>query len=80
MTPEQFRAVGHRLIDWIADYRTRVAMLPVMARTINQQDDVSIVELVNVKLNQEPPKDVFDAQAPAGWQVQVEELKPEIRR
>jgi aromatic-L-amino-acid decarboxylase len=33
MTPEQFRAIGHRLIDWIADYRARVATLPVMART-----------------------------------------------
>ena len=33
MNPEQFRAAGHRLIDWIADYRTRVEGLPVMART-----------------------------------------------
>jgi aromatic-L-amino-acid decarboxylase len=33
MTPEEFRAIGHRLIDWVADYRARVAELPVMART-----------------------------------------------
>jgi aromatic-L-amino-acid decarboxylase len=33
MTPEEFRAAGHRLIDWIADYRAHVAELPVMART-----------------------------------------------
>ncbi len=33
MTPEEFRAVGHRLIDWVADYRARVAEFPVMART-----------------------------------------------
>jgi aromatic-L-amino-acid decarboxylase len=33
MTPEEFRTVGHRLIDWIADYRARLAGLPVMART-----------------------------------------------
>jgi aromatic-L-amino-acid decarboxylase len=33
MTPEEFRAAGHRLIDWIADYRTRVEQRPVMART-----------------------------------------------
>jgi aromatic-L-amino-acid decarboxylase len=33
MTPEEFRAAGHRLIDWIADYRLRAATLPVMART-----------------------------------------------
>ena len=33
MTPEEFRARGHQLIDWIADYRARVAEFPVMART-----------------------------------------------
>jgi aromatic-L-amino-acid decarboxylase len=33
MTPEEFRALGHRLIDWVADYRARLAELPVMART-----------------------------------------------
>ncbi len=33
MTTEEFRAAGHRLIDWLADYRTRVGELPVMART-----------------------------------------------
>src|SRR5688572_23709117 len=33
MTPDEFRTLGHRLIDWIADYRGRVADLPVMART-----------------------------------------------
>jgi aromatic-L-amino-acid/L-tryptophan decarboxylase len=35
MTPEEFRRAGHELIDWIADYRERVAraQFPVMART-----------------------------------------------
>jgi aromatic-L-amino-acid decarboxylase len=33
MTPEEFRAAGHRLIDWIADYRSRVDRFPVMAQT-----------------------------------------------
>jgi aromatic-L-amino-acid decarboxylase len=33
MTPEEFRAQGHRIVDWIADYRARVAAYPVMART-----------------------------------------------
>jgi aromatic-L-amino-acid decarboxylase len=27
----EFRRVGHQLIDWVADYRERVATLPVMA-------------------------------------------------
>ena len=31
MTPEEFRQAGHELIDWIADYRARVAELPVMS-------------------------------------------------
>src|SRR5579862_1310809 len=33
LNPEEFRKAGHQLIDWIADYRERVADLPVMART-----------------------------------------------
>ncbi len=32
MTPEQFRQAGHELIDWIADYRERIADLPVRAQ------------------------------------------------
>jgi aromatic-L-amino-acid decarboxylase len=31
MTPEEFRRRGHQLIDWIADYRARVADWPVMS-------------------------------------------------
>ena len=33
MTPEEFRKAGHRLIDWIADYRAGVESRPVMAHT-----------------------------------------------
>jgi len=32
MTPDEFRAFGHRLIDWIADYRAGIADLPVMSQ------------------------------------------------
>ena len=33
MTPEEFRAAGYRMIDWIADYRAGVESRPVMAKT-----------------------------------------------
>jgi aromatic-L-amino-acid decarboxylase len=33
MTPEEFRKRGHQLVDWIADYRTKVADFNVMAQT-----------------------------------------------
>ena len=33
MTPEEFRRAGHRLVDWIADYRATVESRPVMAET-----------------------------------------------
>ena len=32
MNPEEFRKIGNQLIDWIADYRSRVADLPVRSR------------------------------------------------
>jgi len=31
MTPEEFRKLGHEIVDWIADYRARVGELPVMS-------------------------------------------------
>ena len=32
MQPAEFRALGHELVDWIADYRERIGELPVMSR------------------------------------------------
>jgi aromatic-L-amino-acid decarboxylase len=32
MTPDEFRRLGHQVVDWVADYRERVASLPVMSR------------------------------------------------
>ena len=32
MTPDEFRAAGHQLIDWIADYRATVDQLPVQSQ------------------------------------------------
>ncbi len=34
MSPEEFRRLGHQLIDWIADYRIRVAGMPVMSPVV----------------------------------------------
>jgi aromatic-L-amino-acid decarboxylase len=34
MEPEEFRAAGHELIDWIVDYRSRVPKLPVQAQVV----------------------------------------------
>jgi aromatic-L-amino-acid decarboxylase len=31
MTPDEFRRVGHELIDWIADYRNEIATRPVLS-------------------------------------------------
>src|SRR5262249_43055394 len=31
MTPEEFRRYGHQIVDWIADYRARLAERPVMS-------------------------------------------------
>src|SRR5262245_51261059 len=33
MTPDDFRVYGHKLIDWIADYRATLAQRPVRAST-----------------------------------------------
>jgi aromatic-L-amino-acid decarboxylase len=32
MTPEEFRRIGHRVIDWIADYRATLGQRPVLSR------------------------------------------------
>ena len=31
MSPEEFRRIGHQLIDWIADYRANIETYPVMS-------------------------------------------------
>jgi aromatic-L-amino-acid/L-tryptophan decarboxylase len=55
MTPDEFRAAGHKIVDWIADYRARAGTLPVMSRV--EPGDV------RRQLPTEPPSDPesFDA-------------------
>ncbi len=53
-------------------------LLPRMARTINHAGDVSVVQLINVKLNAqaEIPAGVMDTASPGtGWDVQVTEYR-----
>jgi aromatic-L-amino-acid/L-tryptophan decarboxylase len=33
VTPEEFRRIGHRVVDWIADYRAGIASRPVLSRS-----------------------------------------------
>ncbi|MFN7978259.1 MAG: pyridoxal-dependent decarboxylase [Vicinamibacterales bacterium] len=47
MTPEEFRKHGYAIVDFIADYRTRVADHPVMAQTAPGE--------VKARLPQSPP-------------------------
>jgi aromatic-L-amino-acid decarboxylase len=32
MTPQEFREYGHRVVDWIADYQTRIESFPVLSQ------------------------------------------------
>ncbi len=32
MTPEEFRKLGHLLVDWIADYRSDIEKYPVRSQ------------------------------------------------
>jgi aromatic-L-amino-acid decarboxylase len=49
MTPEEFRRHGHRVVDWIADYQTRIASFPVLARVAPGE--------VRGRLPAEPPQE-----------------------
>jgi aromatic-L-amino-acid decarboxylase len=49
MTPEEFRACGHKLIDWIADYRSSLSTRPVMS-AVDPGDIIAA-------LPKEPPED-----------------------
>lgn len=56
------------------------ALLPRLARTVNRAGDVSLVQMINVRLNETLPTDVLDTTSPKaeeGWNVQVREMAPD---
>ncbi|TCZ53187.1 pyridoxal phosphate-dependent decarboxylase family protein [Roseicella aquatilis] len=55
MTPEEFRRLGHAVIDWIADYREGIAQHPVMAQVAPGE--------VRARLPQAPPEQPEDMAA-----------------
>jgi aromatic-L-amino-acid decarboxylase len=42
MTPEEFRRHGHAVVDWIADYYTRIESFPVLSRAEHGQIRASL--------------------------------------
>ncbi|MFN8439320.1 MAG: pyridoxal-dependent decarboxylase [Caldilineaceae bacterium] len=48
MTPEEFRQIGHQLIDWVADFRTDLPQRPVMAQVQPGE--------IKARLPQSPPQ------------------------
>jgi len=57
LSPDDFRALGHRVVDWIADYHERVESLPVLSR-------VKPGELLG-KLPEHPPEQGLGARLAA---------------
>ncbi|MFM9995809.1 MAG: pyridoxal-dependent decarboxylase [Phycisphaerales bacterium] len=57
MTPDEFRALGKRMVDWVADYWERVESLPVLARVA--PGDVAAM------LPERPPEHGFRTPSPS---------------
>lgn len=51
-------------------------LLPRLARTLNRAGDVSLVQMINVRVNGPVPADVLDTAAPPDWNQQVRPLPP----
>ena len=57
LTPEEFRRLGHRLVDWVADYRAGLDDLPVTASPTPGQ----VRAALPAELPEEPAADLGDA-------------------
>jgi aromatic-L-amino-acid decarboxylase len=55
MTPEEFRRLGHQLVDWVADYRAGLARHPVQAQVAPGE--------IRAQLPAAPPEQPEDMQA-----------------
>jgi aromatic-L-amino-acid decarboxylase len=49
MEPDEFRKLGHELVEWIADYRERIGSLPVMSQVRPGE--------ISARLPAEPPQE-----------------------
>jgi hypothetical protein len=66
---------------WYRQVEGAVTLQPRMARTINKAGDVSVVRLINLKINEPVPSGVLDVTPPGSdWDVRIEELNQGERR
>lgn len=54
---------------------TKETFVPRMARVINRQGDISVVKMINIKINQPLPKQAISTEPPTepGWDIQIDE-------
>jgi len=69
----------HEIRLWYRPGQDGVRLLPRLARTVNRQGDVTLVQLVNVKVNEPFSTDVMTPAPPVntgGWDIREERLPP----
>jgi aromatic-L-amino-acid decarboxylase len=65
LSPEEFRKLGHRMVDWIADYWSRLESFPVRSAVAPGE--------VMAKLPAHPPEEGLDGDA--GWEAIFKDLE-----
>ncbi|MBI1190580.1 MAG: hypothetical protein GC200_07895 [Tepidisphaera sp.] len=83
LTPKESIRKGEELREIRLWYRAgsgakgEATLLPRMARTVNRAGDVTLVQLINVKVNEPVDEGVTSTATPKGdWKVQIEDLAP----
>ncbi len=59
MTPEEFRSAGHELVDWIADYRSRLARGEFPVQSPVKPGDILAALESSAPLDGEPTETIF---------------------